>query len=170
MKNKSAIRYGTYLGFSLILANLVVFYGGLKENAVVVNLSNVLLFSIFIYYSVYDCRENEKGGLISFKEAFIQGVKTSAFSALLYAVYFYFYLTSIDPDIMILMEESTRLEYANQGKSPEEVQEAMVQYEEHMGPGFMAAASVAANVIFGGLISLPIAAILKRMNPNQIEA
>ncbi len=170
MKNKSAIRFGTYLGASLIAFSLLMYVIGATQESTINSLGNIALFSVFIFFSIQECRDVELGGYISFKRALTQGVKASSFAAILFAAYYFVYLEFIDSDIMQQMEEQIILGYENSGMEEEQIDEMMDAYNQMISPGLLAAGSVAGNVIFGGIISLVLAYFLKKNNPNPFEA
>jgi len=100
---KTVFRYGTIsfavlcvLGFINYLASIKIpGYSGAIGGYV-----SILLSSTFIYFGIKQFRDNENGGFVSYKQAFVIGVLISVFPSLANGIYDVIYVKFIDPGFM----------------------------------------------------------------------
>ena len=88
-------------------------------------------------------------------------------SAIIGSVYAYILWTVIDPDIVTKMMDMQMEKMIEKGVPEEAMDQAMAITAKFMKPGMMLAMGMAFQLFFGALLSLIIAAIFKREEPNE---
>lgn len=172
-KNKSAIRFGTYLGGAMIASHLIWFILDMLLVTFFDPLVAVILFIVFIVLGMKEARDVEGGGFIKYKAALLQGVKISAYAAILYAAYYFVFLEFIDPDFLMKsldFAEEKMYELAESGFMSEDmIEEAMEKSRERTTTMLTVSSGLLYQIFWGGIASLIIAAIMKKNNPNPFE-
>jgi hypothetical protein len=95
---------------------------------------------------------------------------TVLFSAVLPAIYTYFYVAVIDPSLIqnILTEAEENILASTPDISDEDLETALHYTEMFTSPVMMAVMGFIANVILGAILSLIIAIFAKREKPLEI--
>ena len=107
------------------------------------------------------------GGFMTFGEGVGLGTLTSAVSGLISTLFQTFYTTIIDTTMMERMAEKARVQLEETGKLTDaQIEQQMSFINMFQSPGITFAFGVIASVIFGLLLSLVIAAVMKKNNPN----
>ncbi len=174
MKNKSSIRFGTYLGSTMILTHLLWFVMDMLLVTIADQLTSAILFLIFITLSIKELRDVEGDGYLKFKQAFLQGVKTCAYAAILYGAYYFVFLEFIDPEFLnksMDFAEEKMYELAELGFMDEDsIEEQMLLARERSTSMFTVMSGILSHLFWGSIASLIIGAIIKKNNPNPFEA
>ncbi|QEC53401.1 uncharacterized protein DUF4199 [Anseongella ginsenosidimutans] len=161
---KIALKWGLIAGAVMILLSLISYYAGMMQNAAIQWLSYILL-ALGIFFGVRHHRDKELGGYISFGRGLGTGVLISLFAGILLSAFILLFYGVIDPGAL---EELKRLQEEGmyeKGMSDEQIDMSL----KFVNPGFMAMVTLPMMTFFGFIISLVIAAILKRNKPLFIE-
>jgi hypothetical protein len=123
-------------------------------------LINIALF-IFVagvFISVKRYRDHESGGVISFGRAYGTAVLTCVFTGIIWSVYEYILYKHLSPGLLETRIEEMQEIWINKGFSEEliELQTALFT------PFVMAISYVFSAAFWGSVLSLPLAALLKR--------
>ncbi len=174
MKNKSSIRFGTYLGLALIATHLLWFILDMLIVTPADQLTTVILIFVFIILSMKELRDIEGDGYIKYKHAFFQGVKTVAYASILYSAYYFIFIQFIDPEYIVKTLDAAEEQYyamAESGFIEEDKVEEMIELaREKTTPLFTVMNGILALIFGGSIVSLIAAAFMKKNNPNPFEA
>jgi len=102
-----------------------------------------------------------KGGYLTFGEGFSSGFRYALFAGLLLAVFTYLYLAVLSPGVWQKILETTRTQLEDKNMPAEQIDKAM-QITSKYGPIFGAFGSAVSYAIFGAVLSLIGAAIMKK--------
>ena len=103
---------------------------------------------------------------MSYGEGFGTGMLIMIFGGLVTAVYTYVFYTFIDTEFMTKMLEISRTEMLKKDMSDEQIEQALEISKKFMTPIMMAVIGYFASLFFGLIISLILAAVTKKENPN----
>lgn len=119
-----------------------------------------LPFILFLILTQKEFQE-QLGGYITFGQAFTAGLRYAIFTSLLLAVFVYLYLAVLSPDVFDKSLTASQSQMAEKGMSQEQIDKAMGIAKKY-GPMFAAVGTVIIDIIFGIIISLIGAAIVKK--------
>jgi hypothetical protein len=105
--------------------------------------------------------KDQLGGFITFGQAFNPGFRYSLFGGLLLAVFIYLYLAILSPEMLTKAMEQQQTAMADKGMSQEQIDKALEMGNKY-GAIFGAIATAISTLIFGCIVSLIGAAILKK--------
>ncbi len=157
---KTSLTWGVILGLAVIIYSLLLFFTGLWLNMGL----GLLTFVIFIVGLVWVVKTHRAnlGGAITFGQAFSVAFLTIIFSSILTTLYNYLFYTVINPDAISQVIEKS-MEMMENFNIPEEAMDAAVEkIKEDTTVAKMVRQGVIGSVIGGAIISLIIAAIMKK--------
>ncbi|HEK20937.1 MULTISPECIES: DUF4199 domain-containing protein [unclassified Mucilaginibacter] len=105
--------------------------------------------------------KDQLGGFITFGKAFNTGFRYALFSGLLLGIFIYIYLQFLSPEMLTKSMEQQEAKMAEKGLSQEQIDKA-IEMGKKLGPMLGAVATAISSLIFGSIVSLVGAAILKR--------
>ena len=162
-----ALKWGGILGLVLIVYSLVLFLTGTFGDSRLGWVSTVLSIGGLVL-AMREFRTQNRG-YMAYGEGVGVGTLTAAISGLLSALFTTFYTTIIDPNVMQQMIERVRVQYEERGMSDEQIDQAMGFVERMQSPGITFAIGVIGAALFGLLLSLIIAAIMRRKRDNPFD-
>ncbi len=116
----------------------------------------------FMVMAVKKHRDEDLGGFITFGRAFGVGFLVTLVISAITAVWVYFYFGFIDPDMATAIMENS---LAQQGIEDD----AMIdQMKFWFSPGAMAIYGLIGSLFFGAILSLIVAAVMKKNAPGHI--
>jgi hypothetical protein len=124
---------------------------------------------IVMYFLIKSYRDNFMHGMITFGQATGAGVIIFVYYAIISAVFAYIFYSFIDTSFigkMIAMSEEAGLK---KGYSQEQIDLGMKFTKKIMTPFFMSIMSILSNMFFGLIISLIIAAFVRKEGNPLIE-
>ncbi len=163
---KYAMRYGTYMGLFWIV-KFFLFPAGL---------TNPLLMFLFLlatvavpfvaYFMVRSFRDRYMGGTILFAQAWIFGTFLYMFAALLAALAHYIYFAFLDQGYLVntyasLIEEFEGLNIQGMDEYLGQMQQ-LLETVRNMSPIQLVIQLLSQNVIYGSVLSLPVAFLVRR--------
>lgn len=101
------------------------------------------------------------GGYLTFGKGFSVGFRYALFGGLLLAVFVYIYLQFLSPEVLVKGMQEQQTAMADKGMSQDQIDKAMEMGTKY-GSIFGAVATAIGTLIFGVVVSLIGAAILKR--------
>jgi hypothetical protein len=165
------VRYGLIGGLLLIILSLstIIFdlqFSSLMTSALI-GLAVYAIVIIFIVVGVKHHRDNSLGGYISFGRAFVTGTLIGILAALVNQVFNIIY-NFIDPGYMERVTETMLEMYEEQGLSEAQLQEIADRMSD---PNSLSNIAIGLGMflIFAAIISLIVAAVLKRERPAANE-
>lgn len=162
---KIALKWGSITGISLILYTTFLY---VTDLATTPGLS-LLIYGILATGLVMAMRELRaaNGGYLRYGEGLGIGALTSAVSGLISTTYSIIYNTFVDPAMQQRMMDKVREQYEEQGKlSDEQIDQAMSIAQKFQSPGLLFVAGVFGTILAGVILSLVIAAVLRRNRPD----
>jgi uncharacterized integral membrane protein len=162
-----ALKWGLFLGLALIAITLVMYLTDQASNGWA-NLLTLVAMVAFLILAMRDYRTST-GGYMSYGEGFGIGALLSAVGGLLSAAFITFYNVVIDPTIQQRAFEQAREKLERENLSDEKIDQALEFSQKLQSPGFTFIAGVFGTLIFGALLSLIIAAFIRRNKTNPFE-
>lgn len=164
---RTALKWGVILGISLIIYTLFLFITDNVGNSKLGWISFVMSIA-GLTLAMRDYR-TLNGGYMSYGEGLSVGTLTSAVSGLLSSLFSVFYTTVIDTGVMTRMVDRTREKLEDSGLSDDQIDQQIKFVELFQSPGISFAFGVIGAIIFGFLLSLIIAAFIRRNKANPFE-
>ncbi|WGK64595.1 DUF4199 domain-containing protein [Croceiramulus getboli] len=166
---KVALNFGVLLGILSIVQSVVEYVTNTNIDRGWVN--SLVGFAILIGVIVYALKtyKSGNGGFMSLSEALKTGMGTAAIGGLIGAVYFYLFVSFIEPTFIDQMMEAQReaMIEQNANMTQEQMDQAMTMTARFMQPWFMATIALVFTLFFGFIVSLIAGLIMKRENPYQ---
>lgn len=162
-----ALKWGVILGIASIIFSLILFLTDNVGNNKL-GLVSLVISVAGLVLAMRDYR-TLNGGYMRYGEGLSVGTLTSAVSGLLSSLFSVFYTTVIDTGAMTRMVERTREQLEDSGASDDQIDQQMTIVEMFQSPGLSFAFGIIGAVIFGLLLSLVIAAIMRRNRANPFE-
>ncbi|GAB3972783.1 hypothetical protein GCM10028806_25390 [Spirosoma terrae] len=163
-----ALKWGVILGISLMLVTLIMYLTDQGSNP----WFGLLTLGAMVSVLVLSMQEYRKlnGGFMTYGEGFGIGALLSAVGGLLSSLFNTFYNVVIDPSIQQRAFEQARERLEDQGKlSDEQIDQALEISQKFQSPGFTFIAGVFGTIIMGAILSLIIAAIIRRNRNNPFD-
>ncbi len=175
---KTTLTYGLYLALISIAISVVVWAGGLLESmglfgGIFIALGSFLITFIVMFMFARSFRNNELGGYASFGDIFKFAILVILFSTLISLIYTYIFHTFIDPGytehIMAVMQQKTLDFMASKGVPEAQMDKAIEKFQEIPTMAKTLWQSALGGLIGGAIISLIVAAIVKKKEEGSIE-
>lgn len=169
--------YGLYLGIVMVIFSLLMYLLDIKPIGfmvpMVLFIISLAITFFGIFYSTKKIRNEVLGGEMTFGQGFMIGLLVVFFASIISAVYSYIQSTIIDPDYMrnILEAQKTWMEefMVNKGVPDDQIQKAIEGIDAkitEINPVKTIFTTILSGTIFGAIVSLVTAAILKKKNDN----
>lgn len=162
-----AIKWGVISGVVYMVYSTILYLTGMFGNQLLSVLS-IALMIVFIVLAMRDFR-TLNGGYMSYGEGASLGSLMSAISGLFSSTFNYIYTTFIDSTIQQQVMDKMREQWEEQGMSDEQI-ESMVQVTQpYQSPGFTFLFGVVGAVVMGLVLSLIVAAFMRRNKPFDFQ-
>ncbi len=160
---KPYLKYGLITCCILIIWTMIQYLTGLDRSDVGQYL-NWISYPIMIVFIVLTLNEvkSQNEGYLSFGDGFKNGFLMMVVVAAIMSVFTFIYFSFINPEFLDYVREKAIEEMENKDMSDEEIEQAMGIAEIFMGKGAMAAFALFGNMVVGAILSLIIAAIMKK--------
>uniref|UniRef100_UPI0032177F1B DUF4199 domain-containing protein n=1 Tax=uncultured Draconibacterium sp. TaxID=1573823 RepID=UPI0032177F1B len=175
---KSSVTNGVYLGLIGILISVVIWAGGLIESmgifgGAIIGLVSFVISCILIFIFTKTYRNKELGGFISFGEAFKFAMLVVIVSTLISVFYNYIFHSFIAPDymqnLMAVMQQKTMTFMESKGVPEAQMDAALEKFQEIPTIWKTLRQTAVTGIISGAIISLIVAAIVKKKEEDVIE-
>jgi hypothetical protein len=158
---KANLMNGLILGLLGIVYSLVVYFLNLSFNKAQSYIL-LLVLAVVLFLLIKSYRDNFKHGMITYGAALGTGIIIFLYYSIIAAIFTYILYTIIDPG---LLDKS--LAYAEEllqkrGMPQASIDAGMAIQKKIMTPAFMAPVSILGNMFYGLIISLIIAAFVKK--------
>jgi hypothetical protein len=160
---RTALKYGAITGVAVIVYSTVINIIGMAQNRLLTSLAFLILV-VGIILALKDYRQ-QNTGFISYGEGLGTGMLIAAIVGLLASFFTLFYIEFIDNSLLQESLDLMRAELENKGKSETEIEQAMVFAQKFMSPGFMFLMGIFSYLITGFIISLIVAAVMRKEKP-----
>lgn len=158
-----ALKFGIITAVAVIVYSTLINLTGMTQNRALTSLAFVILIAgIVLAMKEYRVQNNT---FMSYGQGLGIGSLISAIVGLLGSMFSMFYLEFIDNTIIQQSMDKAREDMESRGMDDSQIDQAMAMTEKFMTPGFMFAMGVLSYVIIGFIISLIIAAIMRKDKP-----
>lgn len=175
MTNRKQVvtNFGLMMGLTGLLFSVALYAtgnynlgGGSMENVYVsiINLIVVITFPVLAINKV----KSLENGFISFGRAFGTSFQVILISAIITAVWILVYTMVLETNYQDAMIEANYEQWNAQGLSESDMDNAVEMTKRFSTPVFMAVFTILTSAFFGALVSLIVAAILQKKDPNAI--
>ena len=159
-----ALKWGIISAILIIVYSVVLYMTGWFKTPSLSWITFLfLLFGIIMGIREFKLMNND---YVGFSEGLGVGTLLSAVTGLVSSIFSYIYLNFIDSTIMQQMRDMQMEQMENQGLSSEQIDQAMEIGAKFASPTFAFLIGIFLYVLFGFLISLVVAAILKNTKPE----
>lgn len=158
-----ALKWGLISGVIFMIWTTVINVAGLFTNQSIQWVS--LIISIVIIVMAMREYRTLNSGFMSFGEGVGLGTLLSVISGLVSITYNLIYTNFIDPTIRQQMLDNAREQLENRGMADKDIENAMEITEKIQSPGLQFGVGILFAAIFGVLISMVVAAFLRRNRP-----
>lgn len=163
-----ALKWGSFLGVALMLITLVMYLTNQTTNSWF-SLLTIIAMIVFLVLAMREYR-SVSGGFMTYSEGLGIGALLSAVGGLISSTFIVFYNVVIDPTLQQRAFEQAREKLEEQGSmSDEQIDQALEISQKFQSPGFIFIAGVFGTIIVGFLLSLIIAAVIRRNKTNPFE-
>lgn len=162
-----ALKWGGILGIASILFSLVLFLTDNVGNRGLSAISYALIIGGLIL-AMRDYR-TRNGGYMSYGEGLSVGTLTAAISGLLSSLFSVFYTTFIDTGIMARAADTMRDQLEERGIPDDQIDQQMELMQMFQSPGILFVVGVIGSALIGLILSLIIAAFMRRNKANPFE-
>lgn len=165
---KIALKYGLIYSGINIVWTLLMFITELNRSdySWVFNLIAVAFPVICIAMAVKEYKAGPGGGYMTFGQAFKHGLVISLVGGLIFSAFNVVYLEYIDTTFMEFQMQKQVDKMTEMGMGEADIERALEQSASFQTPFWMFTMAVLVSLIFGLIISLIMAAILKKENPD----
>jgi len=165
---RTALKWGAILGLVLMAITLIMYLTDQSTNPLFSGLTLGAVVALLVL-AMRDYR-TLNGGYMTYSEGLGIGALLSAVAGLLSSAFSTFYNVVIDPTVQQRAMDQAREKMEAQGNmSDESIDQAMEWSQKLQSPGFTFIAGVFGTVIVGFLLSLIVAAFIRRNKANPFE-
>ncbi len=158
-----ALKYGIILGVASLVFYTILYVTGLFLNPVVTSLGYIILIA-GIYLAMKEFRE-QNNGFMSYGEGLGIGTLTSGVAAIITITFDLVYKKFIDTTINQQIQDVTREKFEAQGMDDAQIDGVIEMMDKMSSPGIVFFTGIIATIAVGFVISLIVAAILKKSKP-----
>ncbi|WP_138481097.1 DUF4199 domain-containing protein [Dyadobacter bucti] len=158
-----ALKYGVLGSVVIMIFTTIINVAGLSQNKILSSLSFVFMI-VAIVLSMKDFREQNKG-FMSYGEGLGLGTLVSAVMGLLSSAFTMFYIQFIDNTLLTQGMDKVRSDMEAKGMDDSQIDQAMELSQRFMSPGVVFAMGVFMYILTGFIISLIVAAIVRKEKP-----
>jgi hypothetical protein len=165
---RTALKWGLITGITLVVYSIILYTFNLTTNAAF----SLIIYGIMIGGLILGMREyrTNNGGYMTYGEGMGLGALLSAVAGLLSSAFTVFYTQIIDPGFQERMIEQVRDQMEGQGKiSDEQIDQAIKLMQKFQSPGLQFMFGLFGTILIGVVLSLIIAAFIRRNKTNPFE-
>ncbi|WP_066506165.1 DUF4199 domain-containing protein [Rufibacter sp. DG15C] len=158
------LRYGLITGFISVIYSLILFVTEMNNNSALSYLSILILAGgIFFAYKHF---KGMNGGFMSYGQGLGIGTVLSAVAGLLGGIFTFIYVKFVDTAFLQKVQDLQIAKMEEQGLSEAQIEKATEMAATFSGPGMMLVMGILGTLVIGFLVSLVMAAIMKRSQPE----
>lgn len=158
-----ALKYGVLASVVIMIYTTIINIAGLSQNKVLSSLAFAFMI-VAIVLAMKNFRE-KNNGYMSYGEGLGLGTLVSAVMGLLSSAFTMFYMQFIDNTLLTQGMDKVREDMERKGMDDSQIDQAMELSQKFMSPGIVFAIGVFGYVLTGLVISLIVAAIIRREKP-----
>lgn len=157
---RTALKWGVIIGIISILYSTVIMVTGQIGNQLL-TYPVYLIIGVGLYLAMNDFKK-ENQGIMSYGQGLGIGTLMSAVSGLISSFFSMAYMKFIDPTITDQIMKKAVEDMEKKGIPDEQIDQAMEMSKMFMSPGAMFVMGLLGSILIGFILSLIIAAILKK--------
>lgn len=158
-----ALKFGVLTAVAVIVYSTLINLTGMTQNRALTSLAFVILI-VGIVLAMKEFRA-QNNTFMSYGQGLGIGSLVSAIVGLIGSMFSMFYMEFIDNTIIKQSMDKAREDMEARGMDDAQIEQAMSMTEKFMTPGVMFAMGVLSYVIIGFILSLIIAAIMRKDKP-----
>ncbi len=158
-----ALKYGVLAAVVTMIYSTILYVAGLGQNKTLSSLSYVFMIAAIIF-AMKDFRE-KNNGFMSYGEGLGLGSLMSAVMGVLSSAFTIFYIKFIDNTMLAQGLDQIREDMERQGKDDAQIEQAIEVSQKFMSPGFVFVMVIMGYLLTGFVVSLIIAAIMRKEKP-----
>jgi hypothetical protein len=158
-----ALKYGVFTSVLIMVYTTIINVAGLSQNQLLTSLTFVFMV-VAIVLAMKDYREQNKG-FMSYGEGLGLGTLVSGVMGLLSSAFNMFYIQFIDNTLLTKGMDKVREDMEKKGMDDSQIDQAMELSQRLLSPGVIFFMGVVGSILMGLVISLIVAAILRREKP-----
>lgn len=158
-----ALKYGVLASVVIMIYSTIINIAGLSQNKMLSSLSFVFMV-VAIVLAMKNFRE-KNCGYMTYGEGLGLGTLVSAVMGLLSSAFSMFYMQFIDNTLLTQGMDQVREDMERRGLDDSQIDQAMELSQKVMSPGVVFAIGVFGYIVMGLIISLVVAAIIRREKP-----
>jgi hypothetical protein len=157
------VLFGIGTGAVMVIFSLVFFLLNVDEKSFVNSLVYIILVA-GMFWGMYNIRENRLDGAMKYGKAVGTGFWIGFVASLIVSIYYYFYLTYLNPGILdnVMVEAQNKILEQNPDISEEDLDRALSMVEMFSKPYISAIVQIFSNSVISIIFSLIIAIFVKR--------
>lgn len=162
-----ALKWGLIAGVINIVYSVILVAIGKYQEPSMNTINSIFGIAIAVGVLILAMREYRtlNGGFMSFGQGLGVGTLTSAISGVAAGLFNFIYMQFIDPSVPEQMMDRVRDQWERQGLSDSQIEQAEPITAMMMQPGMIFVITVFASLLFGLIISLIVAAVMRREKP-----
>ncbi|MBK7682504.1 MAG: DUF4199 domain-containing protein [Bacteroidia bacterium] len=167
---KIALKYALIYSGINIVWGLLMFVTDLTRSDMswVFNILSMAIPVICIVFATKEYKATIGNGWMKFSDVFKQGLLIFVIGGIITAAYTVLYVTVIDPEFMTFIQEKQMNKMLEMGMPEEQVEQQLNMSAKFQTPFWMFTWTLLGTLLIGTLISLIMAAVLKKPNPEEI--
>jgi hypothetical protein len=158
-----ALKFGVLASIVIMVYTTIINVSGQSQNKVLSSLSFVFMI-VAIVLAMKEFREKNKG-FMTYGEGLGLGTLVSAIMGLLGSAFGMFYIQFIDNTLLTQSMDQVREDMERRGMDDSQIDQAMELSQKFMSPGVVFVMGVFGYLIMGFIVSLVVAAIIRREKP-----
>ncbi len=165
---RTALKWGLITGITLIVYSIILYTLNQTTNGAL----SLIIYGLLIGGLVVGMREYRasNGGYMTYGEGMGLGALLSAIAGLLSSAFTVFYTQVIDPGFQERLVGQVRDQMEEQGKmSDEQIDQTVELMQKFQSPGLQFMLGLLGTILIGVVLSLIIAAFIRRNKTNPFE-
>jgi len=170
----TTLLYALIMAIAQIVVTLISFFLGYQTDKINsgawFGVMPLVVSIVVLFLGVKAVREEQEGKYLTYGKGVATGTLISLYSCLIGAAYTYIHFTYVNPNFQDYLIEASRVKWAAAGLQESQMEGAEKGVRMFTKPAIQSVFTVVVGMIFGVVLSLIIAAILKRNPPADNRA
>jgi hypothetical protein len=159
--SKVALRYGILTSLVVVVFSLILQFTDQADNRLLGSIAYIFIITGIVMGIKYFKQQNS---FISYGQGLGLGTLLSTVVGFISGLFMYVYIKFIDDSMIQKIKDKAIEEYEKAGMSEDQIEKAMDVAGNFMGPGAIFIMSILSYALIGFILSLIIAAIMKKEN------
>jgi hypothetical protein len=166
---KNSLNFGLMTGIGLIIFAFVSWATGLQLTNKSMGWLSYIVLGAGIGLGIRNYRDKVLGGEISLVSAFQFGFFISVTASALAALFSFLLMEFIDPSMIDKIKQLAEIELNKQNLPADQLKRAIEMQNKFVSATFMSVANLIGYIITGAIISLIVAALIKKQTQQPLE-